>query len=49
MLLLLFAVAPGVNAAASLTFEYDANGNLIQGDGEYYEYNDANQLVGGGE
>lgn len=24
---------------------YDANGNLISGDGKYYEYNDANQLV----
>jgi len=22
-----------------------ANGNLIQGDGKYYEYNDANQLI----
>lgn len=24
---------------------YDANGNLVTGDGNYYEYNDANQLV----
>jgi RHS repeat-associated protein len=24
---------------------YDANGNLIKGDGYYYEYNDANQLT----
>lgn len=24
---------------------YDANGNLVTGDGRYYEYNDANQLV----
>ncbi len=25
--------------------QYDPNGNLISGDGKYYEYNDANQLV----
>lgn len=24
---------------------YDANGNLVSGDGRYYEYNDANQLA----
>ncbi|MBI4688578.1 MAG: hypothetical protein HY756_12535 [Nitrospirae bacterium] len=24
---------------------YDSNGNLVTGDGNYYEYNDANQLV----
>jgi RHS repeat-associated protein len=34
-----------VNATTSLTYQYDANGNLIQGDGKYYEYNDANQLI----
>ncbi len=34
-----------VYASTSLTYEYDANGNLIQGDGKYYEYNDANKLV----
>jgi RHS repeat-associated protein len=32
-------------ALTSLTYEYDANGNLIQGDGKYYQYNDANQLI----
>jgi len=26
-------------------FEYDANGSLVSGDGKFYEYNDANQLV----
>jgi RHS repeat-associated protein len=34
-----------VSATTSLTYEYDADGNLIRGDGKYYEYNDANQLV----
>lgn len=34
-----------VYASTSLTYVYDANGNLINGDGKYYEYNDANQLV----
>ncbi len=29
----------------SISYIYDANGNLIQGDGKYYEYNDANKLV----
>jgi RHS repeat-associated protein len=33
------------HAATILTYEYDANGNLISGDGKYFEYNDANQLV----
>ena len=33
------------SASTSLTYDYDANGNLISGDGKYYEYNDANQLV----
>ncbi|MCP4105376.1 MAG: peptidoglycan DD-metalloendopeptidase family protein [Desulfobacteraceae bacterium] len=32
-------------AATSVEYEYDANGNLIQGVGKYYEYNDANKLV----
>jgi len=38
-------VAPYVHATTTLTYEYDANGNLIQGDGKYYEHNDANQLI----
>lgn len=37
-------VASG-EAATNLIYQYDANGNLINGDGMYYEYNDANQLV----
>jgi RHS repeat-associated protein len=32
-------------AGVELDYRYDANGNLIQGDGKYYEYNDANRLV----
>ena len=32
-------------ADASIINVYDANGNLVSGDGNYYEYNDANQLV----
>ncbi|WP_420207790.1 RHS repeat domain-containing protein [Candidatus Electronema sp. JC] len=31
--------------AATLKFEYDQAGNMISGQGLYYEYNDANQLV----
>ena len=45
LFLMMFAVASNATAATSLTYVYDANGNLIQGDGKYYEYNDANQLV----
>lgn len=37
--------APAVHADTALTYDYDANGNLIRGDGKYYEYNDANKLV----
>lgn len=43
--LLTIVFISNVKAITSLTYEYDANGNLIQGDGKYYEYNDANQLV----
>ncbi|QTA89006.1 RHS repeat-associated core domain-containing protein [Desulfonema magnum] len=32
-------------AATSVKYEYDANGNLIRGEGKFYEYNDANKLV----
>lgn len=32
-------------SAADQKYHYDANGNLISGDGKYFEYNDANKLV----
>ncbi|QTA89005.1 RHS repeat domain-containing protein [Desulfonema magnum] len=32
-------------AAISVKYEYDANGNLIRGEGKFYEYNDANKLL----
>lgn len=42
----LLPVAPeNGHAATNLTYTYDANGNMISGDGKYYEYNDANQLA----
>ena len=31
-------------AVSGHDFHYDDNGNLVQDDGYYYEYNDANQL-----
>ncbi|GFO57427.1 hypothetical protein GMSM_44340 [Geomonas sp. Red276] len=34
-----------VPPTTSLVNSYDPNGNLISGDGKYYEYNDANQLI----
>jgi RHS repeat-associated protein len=43
MLCLLMAAVSGY-ADTSIINEYDANGNLVTGDGRYYEYNDANQL-----
>jgi len=45
LLLMSTAVAPFAFASTSLTYVYDANGNLISGDGKYYEYNDANKVV----
>jgi RHS repeat-associated protein len=45
ILLLLLATASSVHADTSIINIYDANGNLVTGDGRYYEYNDANQLV----
>jgi hypothetical protein len=45
LLLMTAACAPFAYADTTFTFQYDANGNLISGDGKYYEYNDANQLV----
>lgn len=38
-------IIPQVHADTTLTYAYDANGNIIRGDGKYYEYNDANKLV----
>jgi RHS repeat-associated protein len=32
-------------AEKTLDYEYDANGNLIRGDGKFLEYDDANRLV----
>jgi RHS repeat-associated protein len=32
-------------ATANVPYAYDANGNLTQGDGKFFEYNDANKLV----
>ncbi|MBI5101970.1 MAG: hypothetical protein HZB33_09085 [Nitrospirae bacterium] len=45
LLLMLTTVAPFANADTSIINIYDANGSLVTGDGRYYEYNDANQLV----
>jgi RHS repeat-associated protein len=45
ILLLLLVAASGVYADTNIINVYDANGNLVTGDGRYYEYNDANQLV----
>jgi len=45
MFILLMATAIGYAADTSIINEYDANGNLVTGDGRYYEYNDANQLA----
>lgn len=43
--LLTFLPSTQAGATTQLTYSYDQNGNLIQGDGKYFEYNDANQLV----
>lgn len=45
LLVFVLIFASTVTATTSLTYDYDANGNLISGEGKYYEYNDANQLV----
>lgn len=34
-----------VHAEDSLVNQYDPNGNLVSGDGKFYEYNDASQLA----
>lgn len=45
LILCLFVAAASGFADTSIINVYDANGNLVTGDGRYYEYNDANQLV----
>lgn len=45
LILCLLMVASSAFADTSIINVYDANGNLVTGDGRYYEYNDANQLV----
>ncbi len=45
ILWLLIAAATGYAAETEIINIYDANGNLVTGDGRYYEYNDANQLA----
>lgn len=45
LMLCLLMAASSVYADTSIINVYDANGNLVTGDGRYYEYNDANQLV----
>ncbi len=44
-LLASLALAVFPSHATTLSYDYDANGNRISGDGQYYEYNDANRLV----
>ena len=34
-----------VSSHTTIQYTYDQNGNLISGDGKYYEYNDANKLI----
>jgi len=45
LILMMAAVVPFAYAETSIINIYDANGSLVTGDGRYYEYNDANQLV----
>jgi RHS repeat-associated protein len=45
LLVLLAAFAGEVVASTSLAYQYDANGNMISGDGKNFEYNDANRLI----
>ncbi len=42
ILLLCFYTGTG---AATIQYQYDANGNLIQGDGKHFRYNDVYSLV----
>ena len=41
----LLTATGGFAADTSIINVYDAGGNLVSGDGQYYEYDDANQLV----
>lgn len=43
--MLSLALATFPSHADTLSYGYDANGNRISGDGQYYEYNDANRLA----
>ncbi|GAM11326.1 tRNA3(Ser)-specific nuclease WapA [Geobacter sp. OR-1] len=48
ILLVMFFMLPKQEAYgedAVLLNQYDANGSLVNGDGKFYQYNDANQLV----
>ena len=43
--LTLWMFAPAAYADVTPLNKYDANGNQVSGDGKFYEYNDANQLI----
>jgi len=46
VLAMCMALSTGVvHGEESMINQYDPNGNLVSGDGKYYEYNDANQLA----
>lgn len=45
MIFSLLVVTTNGYAKTSIINIYDANGNLVTGDGRYYEYNDANQFA----
>src|SRR3989344_1266731 len=45
MFMILLVVSMPVVFATELNLVYDANGNLLYGDGKYREYNSLNQLV----
>lgn len=43
--ILFLCLIPWLAAASSVTYQYDANGDLVSDGGKYYTYNDANQLT----
>lgn len=45
VLVLAMVLATSPSRATTLNYSYDANGNRITGDGQYFEYNDANRLA----